>query len=71
MNCLGCQSASSRVLDTRPAPRGEVRRRRQCDSCGWRFTTYERLVEEREDPLELAVVEFVRGLDPTLEEATS
>jgi hypothetical protein len=53
------------------ALRSEVRRRRQCYACGERFTTYERIDVGHEDPLEHAVVEFVRGLDPTLEEATS
>jgi transcriptional regulator NrdR family protein len=70
MECRVC-SAATHVLDTRPA--GEaVRRRRECLAYGAHFTTYEthRDVEAPVDPLELAVVEFVRGLDPTFEEAT-
>ena len=30
------------VIDTRPSGYDQVRRRRQCDKCGERFTTYER-----------------------------
>jgi hypothetical protein len=71
VNCPDCHTASTSVLDSRPTPRGEVRRRRQCKACDARFTTHERIeVDAPVDPLELAVVEFVRGLDPTPEEAT-
>ena len=34
------------MIDTRPAP-DAIRRRRQCDACGQRFTTYERVEEQR------------------------
>ena len=34
------------MIDTRPIPDG-VRRRRECGSCGERFTTYERVEEPR------------------------
>jgi transcriptional repressor NrdR len=41
MNCPFC-GASTRVVDSRPSEDGTVvRRRRQCDQCGQRFTTYE------------------------------
>lgn len=47
MICPACHSGSSKVVDTRAAKGGRaVRRRRECLSCGQRFTTYER-VEER------------------------
>jgi transcriptional repressor NrdR len=39
--CPFCSSDSTQVMDTRPIPDG-VRRRRECTSCGERFTTYER-----------------------------
>ena len=39
--CPFCSSDSTQVIDTRPIPAG-VRRRRECTSCGERFTTYER-----------------------------
>ena len=42
MNCPYCGFYDSRVIDSREVDDG-VRRRRQCLSCGSRFTTYERL----------------------------
>lgn len=43
MHCPFCRSAATSVVDSRLADDGEsVRRRRQCDDCGKRFTTYER-----------------------------
>src|SRR5579875_3157218 len=40
MRCPYCADGASRVLDSREVGRG-VRRRRICQSCGQRFTTYE------------------------------
>ena len=40
MRCPYCAEGASRVLDSREVGRG-VRRRRVCQSCGQRFTTYE------------------------------
>jgi len=42
MNCPYCGYHDSRVIDSREVDEG-IRRRRQCLSCGSRFTTYERL----------------------------
>ncbi len=42
MNCPYCSYHDSKVIDSREVNDG-VRRRRQCLSCGSRFTTYERL----------------------------
>ncbi len=42
MNCPYCGYHDSKVIDSRDANEG-IRRRRQCLSCGSRFTTYERL----------------------------
>ncbi len=42
MKCPYCDSADSRVVDSRDV-NGGIRRRRQCLSCDERFTTYERL----------------------------
>lgn len=50
MKCPFCASISSRVIDTRDAE-GGIRRRRECEACGRRFTTYERVA-----PLRLMVV---------------
>jgi transcriptional repressor NrdR len=41
MFCPGCQ-APTRVLESRRAPDGGTRRRRECSRCGHRFTTFER-----------------------------
>lgn len=41
MKCPYCQRPS-KVVDSRPMPDG-IRRRRQCEGCGRRFTTHERL----------------------------
>ncbi|MBQ9071314.1 MAG: transcriptional repressor NrdR [Clostridia bacterium] len=42
MKCPVCNSADSRVLDSRPVDDGgSIKRRRECPSCGKRFTTYE------------------------------
>ena len=42
MRCPYCGSENSRVVDSRPAEdNNAIRRRRQCDECGKRFTTYE------------------------------
>ena len=46
MNCPFCRDAETSVIDSRLSQDGaSVRRRRQCDRCGKRFTTYERLEE--------------------------
>ncbi|MSQ23388.1 MAG: transcriptional repressor NrdR [Chloroflexi bacterium] len=43
MRCPFCSSGSTKVLDTRDSEdRTVTRRRRSCDACGGRFTTYER-----------------------------
>ena len=42
MNCPYCGYKESKVVDSRPADEGSsIRRRRECLSCGKRFTTYE------------------------------
>ena len=44
MKCPFCGDDNTRVIDSRPADDNEaIRRRRQCDECGKRFTTYEKL----------------------------
>lgn len=42
MRCPYCKNQGSRVIDTTHDSRGGVRRRRECDSCSQRFSTYER-----------------------------
>lgn len=47
MRCPVCEHTESKVVDSRPADDGDsIRRRRECLSCGHRFTTYERLGEQ-------------------------
>ena len=42
MKCPYCGEIDSKVIDSRPAEEGaSIRRRRECLSCGKRFTTYE------------------------------
>lgn len=44
MRCPFCANESSQVKDSRPAEDGSaIRRRRQCEGCGARFTTFERI----------------------------
>ena len=42
MKCLNCESADSKVVDSRSVQQGtSIRRRRECNECSFRFTTYE------------------------------
>ncbi len=44
MKCPFCGDENTRVIDSRPADDGSsIRRRRQCDVCDKRFTTYEKV----------------------------
>lgn len=44
MLCPSCGAAETRVIDSRPAENNaSIRRRRECEACQHRFTTYERL----------------------------
>ena len=44
MKCPFCSSDNTRVIDSRPADDNtSIRRRRMCDDCGKRFTTYEKV----------------------------
>ncbi len=44
MRCPYCGTLDNRVIDSRLSQAGEVtRRRRECESCGRRYTTYERV----------------------------
>lgn len=46
MRCPGCGGLQDKVIDSRQTDDGtSIRRRRQCDSCKGRFTTFERLEE--------------------------
>ena len=44
MKCPFCAEDNTKVIDSRPADdNSSIRRRRQCERCGKRFTTYEKL----------------------------
>ncbi|MGN0437906.1 MAG: transcriptional regulator NrdR [Lachnospiraceae bacterium] len=44
MKCPFCGDDNTRVIDSRPADDNcSIRRRRECDDCGKRFTTYEKV----------------------------
>lgn len=44
MKCMYCNCTDSRVVDSRPTEEGNaIRRRRECENCGRRFTTYEKI----------------------------
>ncbi len=44
MKCPFCNKENTKVIDSRPSEENNsIRRRRQCDECGKRFTTYEKV----------------------------
>ena len=46
MKCPYCDNPDTKVIDSRPTEEGRaIRRRRGCDKCGRRFTTYEKVEE--------------------------
>jgi transcriptional repressor NrdR len=46
MKCPTCHNNSTRVLDSRPVDEGKsIRRRRECEACSYRFTTFEKVEE--------------------------
>jgi transcriptional repressor NrdR len=60
VRCPLCLTPDTRVVDSRTAEEGAaIRRRRACQSCGHRFTTYERLEE-----VPITVVKRSGGREP-------
>lgn len=46
MRCPFCENPDTKVIDSRPTEEGHaIRRRRECDNCKKRFTTYEKVEE--------------------------
>jgi transcriptional repressor NrdR len=46
MKCPFCNNPDTKVIDSRPTDEGQaIRRRRECETCGKRFTTYEKVEE--------------------------
>ena len=75
MRCPYCGSLDDKVIESRTRANGEsIRRRRECASCGYRFTSYEQIVEkpfmvvkrdERRQPFDRAKLE--KGIARALE----
>lgn len=73
MLCPNCGSDKTRVIDSRPAESGQaIRRRRMCEACESRFTTYERsepqlMVRKRDGHLEaFSAAKLVSGMSASL-----
>lgn len=45
MRCPHCESDNTHVIDTTHDTRGGIRRRRECEDCNQRFSTYERAIQ--------------------------
>jgi transcriptional repressor NrdR len=43
LKCPFCGNENTKVIDSRPTDDSSIRRRRQCEECGKRFTTYEKV----------------------------
>ncbi len=75
MRCPYCGSLDDKVIESRTMANGEaIRRRRECMSCGYRFTSYERIEEKpfmvvksdgRRQPFDRAKIE--KGIERALE----
>ncbi len=73
MHCPSCDSPDTRVVDSRPAEAGSsIRRRRECEQCAHRFTTYERLepqltvIKRSGDVEPFSLAKLVSGLSAAL-----
>ena len=74
MRCPYCSSENIKTLETRDSPDNTIRRRKECTSCGRRFTTYEYIetielmVRKRDGRLErFDLNKIVRGLQKACE----
>jgi len=74
MKCPYCGSENLKTLETRDSPDNTVRRRKECDDCGKRFTTYEYvetvelMVRKKDDKLErFDLNKIIRGLQNACE----
>lgn len=60
MKCPFCESEETKVIDSRHTEEGNaIRRRRECEQCGKRFTTYEKIEE-----ITLIVIKKDGGREP-------
>ncbi len=74
MKCPYCGSGEFKTLETRDSPENTTRRRKECVSCGKRFTTYEYvetvelMVRKKDGKLErFDVNKIIRGLQKACE----
>jgi transcriptional repressor NrdR len=75
MRCPHCGNFDDKVIESRTLADGEaIRRRRECNGCGYRFTSYERIEDKqfmvikkdgRREPFDRAKIE--RGVERALE----
>jgi transcriptional repressor NrdR len=75
MRCPHCGNFDDKVIDSRTLANGDaIRRRRECNGCGYRFTSYERVEDKqfmvikrdgRREPFERKKIE--RGVRRSLE----
>jgi transcriptional repressor NrdR len=75
VRCPHCGNFDDKVIESRTLANGEaIRRRRECTSCGYRFTSYERIEDKqfmvvkrdgRREPFDRAKIE--RGVERALE----
>lgn len=60
LKCIYCSCEESRVIDSRSTEDGTaIRRRRECENCGRRFTTYEKI-----DTVPLLIVKKDKRREP-------
>ena len=74
MRCPYCNSDNSKTLETRDSPENTTRRRKECISCGKRYTTYEYLesvelmVSKKDGEIQrFDVNKIIRGLQKACE----
>ncbi|MDR2019963.1 MAG: transcriptional regulator NrdR [Treponema sp.] len=75
MRCPHCGNFDDKVIESRTLAKGEaIRRRRECNGCGFRFTSYERIEDQqfmvikrngRREPFDREKIE--RGVQRALE----
>ena len=74
MKCPYCGSENLKTLETRDSPDNTVRRRKECENCGKRFTSYEYvetvelMVKKKDGRLErFDLNKIIRGLQKACE----
>jgi transcriptional repressor NrdR len=75
VRCPHCGNSDDKVIESRTLANGEaIRRRRECNNCGFRFTSYERIEDKqfmvikqdgRREPFDRSKIE--RGVERALE----